>query len=156
MTPRWHQNLRKRAVKAPKLHFVDVGLVCWLLGIREPAQLRLHPLRGAIFESWVASEVRKARVHRGRPADLFHLREDRGAEVDLIVEAGDIVRAVETKSGATIVPDFLAHLQAFGEALEEQFPHLQTDLRLVHGGNQKGRMSGVQLIPWGDVQAFDW
>jgi hypothetical protein len=93
-------------------------------------------------------------VHRGRPADLFHLREDRGAEVDLIVEAEDTVRGVETKSGATIAPDFLGHLQAFGEALGEQFPHLQTDLRLVHGGTQKGRMSDVQLIPWGDIQAL--
>lgn len=155
-TPRWHRNLRKRAVKAPKLHFVDSGLVCWLLGIREPAHLRLHPLRGAIFESWVASEVRKARVHFGRPADLFHLREDRGAEVDLIVEAEDTVLGVETKSGATIAPDFLGHLQAFGEALGEHFPHLQTDLRLVHGGTRKGRMNEVQLIPWGDIQTFDW
>jgi len=155
-TPRWHRNLRKRAVKAPKLHFVDSGLVCWLLGIREPAQLRLHPLRGAIFESWVASEVRKNRVHRGRPADLFHLREDRGAEVDLIVEAGDTVRGVEAKSGATIAADFLRHLHAFEKALRAHFPHLQTDLRLVHGGTQKGRMSDVQLIPWGDIQTFDW
>ena len=33
--------------------------MCYLLGIREPEQLRLHPLRGAIFESWMVSEIYK-------------------------------------------------------------------------------------------------
>jgi len=66
------------------------------------------------------------------------------------------VRGVEAKSGATIAADFLRHLHAFGKALEGQFPNLQTDLRLVHGGTRKGRMSDVQLIPWADIQTFDW
>ncbi|EKD38448.1 MAG: hypothetical protein ACD_75C00732G0012 [uncultured bacterium] len=39
-------NIRKQIVKAPKLHFLDTGLVCYLMQIREPGQLRLHPLRG--------------------------------------------------------------------------------------------------------------
>jgi uncharacterized protein len=155
-TPGWHRNLRKRAIKTAKLHFVDSGLACWLLGIRDRDQLRLHPLRGAIFESWVASEILKARLHNSKPADLFHLRQDRGSEVDLIVEAGDVVRAVEVKSGATIASDFLTHLVAFGQATREQHPHLRTELRLVHGGAQKGRRDDVELIPWEDVQAFDW
>ena len=51
--PAWHTNIRKQIVKAPKLHFFDSGLACYLLGIREPDQLYHHPLRGAIFESWV-------------------------------------------------------------------------------------------------------
>lgn len=48
------RNTRKRMVKAPKLHFVDTGLACSLLGIRSSEQLATHPLRGAVFESWVA------------------------------------------------------------------------------------------------------
>ena len=50
--PALRTNLRKRLVKMPKLHFYDTGLVCWLLGIRAPEQLRTHPLRGSIFEIW--------------------------------------------------------------------------------------------------------
>ena len=155
-TPGWHRNLRKRAIKTAKLHFVDSGLACWLLGIREPDQLRLHPLRGALFESWVTSEILKTRLHNSKPADLFHLRQDRGSEVDLIVEAGDAVRAVEAKSGATIASDFLTHLIAFGKATEKQYPHLRTELRLVHGGAQGGRRNDVELIPWEGVQDFEW
>ena len=41
--PAWSGNLRKRLVEMPKLHFYDSGLACWLLGIRDAAQLRSHP-----------------------------------------------------------------------------------------------------------------
>jgi len=37
--PAWHTNIRKQVIKAPKLHFLDTGLVCYLLGIREPEHL---------------------------------------------------------------------------------------------------------------------
>jgi hypothetical protein len=46
-------NLNKRLIKTPELHFLDSGLLCYLLGIRRPQELAVHPLRGAIFESWV-------------------------------------------------------------------------------------------------------
>jgi hypothetical protein len=135
--PRWHRNLRKRAVKASKLHFVDSGLACQLLGIRTPEQLRLHPLRGAVFESWVAAELLKARFHAGRPADLFHLREDRGLELDLVAEAGERVYGVEVKSGATLAPDFFDDLETFAERVARDLPHLQAVPRLVYGGDRR-------------------
>src|SRR5207302_1267549 len=80
--PPFHSNVSKRLVKTPKLHFYDTGLVSYLLGIRSPDELRAHPLRGPIFESWVASEVVKARVHRGLPPNLFFFRDRKGAELD--------------------------------------------------------------------------
>jgi hypothetical protein len=49
--PPLHANVSKRLVKTPKLHFLDTGLACFLLGIRSPQQLADHPLRGAIFET---------------------------------------------------------------------------------------------------------
>ena len=154
--PRWHRNLRKRAVKAPKLHVVDSGLACQLLGIRSPEQLALHPLRGALFESWVAAEVLKARLHAGRPADLFHLREDRGMELDLVAEAGDRVYGVEVKSGATVVPDFLRGPSAFADAVARHLPHVRPVSRVVYGGDRREQRGGVEVIPWFDMQAVEW
>ena len=154
--PRWHRNLRKRAVKAPKLHVVDSGLACQLLGIRSPEQLALHPLRGALFESWVAAEVLKARLHAGRPADLFHLREDRGMELDLVAEAGDRVYGVEVKSGATVVPDFLRGPSAFADQVARDLPHLRPVPRVVYGGDRREQRGGVEVIPWFDMQAVEW
>jgi len=40
------QNFGKRLVKSPKLYFLDVGLMAWLLGIRDAAALSTHAARG--------------------------------------------------------------------------------------------------------------
>ena len=154
--PRWHRNLRKRTVKAPKLHLLDSGLACHLLGIGTREQLGLHPIRGALFESWVASEVLKARLHAGRPADLFHLREDRGVELDLVAEAGERAYGVEVKSGATLAPDFFHHGLAFAERIAKDLPRVQAIPRLVYGGDRREIRGGVEVIPWTDIQAVAW
>jgi hypothetical protein len=143
-------------VKAAKLHFVDSGVVCHLLGIREPAQLRVHPLRGAIFESWAASEILKARHHRGRPVDLYHVREDRGIELDIVAEKADRVIGVEVKSGATVASDFLAPLRDFADRAGAELPDLDTFLRLIHGGADAGFRHGVELVPWTRIQDVEW
>ncbi len=106
--PAWHPTLRKQVVKVPKLHFFDSGLVCYLLGIREPGQLPTHPLRGAVFETWVVSEVYKSLVHQGQVPDLHHYRESRGLEIDLLIGRGERLDALEIKSGATLSNDFFA------------------------------------------------
>ena len=154
--PPWHHNLRKRAVKTPKLHFVDTGLVCQLLGIRTPDQLQLHPLRGPVFESWVASELLKARLHSGRPADLFHRREDHGLELDVVVESEAKVYGVEVKSGETLAPDFFRALTRFGTRVAEDLPHLEPIPRLIYGGNRRETRGGVAVIPWNEVQSVPW
>lgn len=154
--PRWHRNLRKRTVKAAKMHMIDSGLACHLLGIRSPEQLKVHPLRGFVFESWVAAEILKARVHRGLPADLFHLRENRGLEVDLIDESEEGVIAVEAKSGATVVPDFFDHLREFAARMKEEQSGVPVSLRLVYGGSRTERRSDVHVIAWNEVQDVTW
>lgn len=154
--PRWHRNFRKRVVKAPKVHFVDSGLACHLLGIRKPDQLATHPQRGALFESWVASEILKARLHRGLEPDLHHLRETRGLEIDLVVETGEVVYGVEVKSGATIAGDFTDDLRELGRRIERQFPHLGYDPRLVYGGDRAEQRGGVRIVPWSSVAEVGW
>jgi predicted AAA+ superfamily ATPase len=153
--PAWHRNLRKQLVKAPKLHFVDSGLLCHLLGIATPEQLRHHPLRGAIFESWVAAEVFKARAHKGLAASMFHFRDAKGLEVDLVVEASRELLLVEAKSGATLGGDFFAPLQRLAElaAGDEPKPIAQ---RVVFGGDRGQRRGSARAVPWSSIQSVDW
>ena len=106
--PAFHANIRKRLVKMPKLHFYDTGLVCWLLGIRTPGQLRNHPLRGAIFETWVASEIMKHRINRGDLHRLSFYRDRNGVEVDLIIEHPTHRTLVEVKSAETVSSNLFA------------------------------------------------
>ena len=65
------------------------GLVCYLLGIRSSEQLRDHPLRGFVFETWVASEVVKSRLNAGQTPALSFFRDRRGREVDVVEDGGD-------------------------------------------------------------------
>lgn len=146
--PAWHTNLGKRVIKSPKLHWFDSGLLCHLLGIREPAQLQVHPLRGAVFETWVVAEVYKALVHRGRAPLLFHYRETRGAEVDLLIEQALGLTAVEIKSGATIGSDFFAHLERFRQELAGAVPARQVAPVIVYGGDMPQDRSLGKVLPW--------
>ena len=154
--PAWHRNVRKRVIKAPKIHFVDTGLACNLLGIRQAGQLETHPLRGALFESWVASEVLKARLHRGLQPDMSHLREKQGTEIDLLIQDGQTLTAVEMKSGATVATGFTRNLQRLAERAEGDLPDLQVRPRLLYGGASAQTRGEIAIIPWSDVAFTEW
>jgi len=146
--PAWHKNIRKQVVKAPKLHFIDTGLVCYLLGIRNAEELRHHPLRGAIFESWVVSEILKKFTNKGRTPSLYHYRESRGLEVDLLIETAEQLNSVEIKSGSTINSEFFNNLKKFTDihAGKENI-----DLWLISGGTESYKRQGTNVISWKNI-----
>lgn len=153
--PPFHSNLTKRLVKRPKLHFLDSGLLCYLLGITQPEQLVAHPLRGAIFESWVVAEVLKARVHRGLPPRLTFFRDRKGAEVDLVVEEGGELIAVETKSGQTVADDFFRGLRSFASALAgPRRPRIRSVV--VFGGDTRQERTEAAVLPWSMIADHAW
>ncbi len=65
-----HRNFRKRVVKNPKRYFYDVGLAMRLLRVQQLEQLSPHPMRGALFETWVIVELLKTRFNRGLDNNL--------------------------------------------------------------------------------------
>jgi predicted AAA+ superfamily ATPase len=154
--PAWHRNFRKRLVKTGKLHFFDSGLACHLLGIEEPQALRHHPLRGAIFESWVAAEIYKARAHAGKPAAMFHYREVQGPEVDIVIETSRTLLLVEAKSGATMAEDFFAGLRALEERLVHKRERRVRRQVIIFGGDAAQRRSEVNVLPWSKIQDMSW
>ena len=144
--PPFHANLRKRLVKMPKLFFYDTGLVCWLLGVREPEQLRTHPLRGAIFETWVVSEIVKQRTNRGLSGGLSFYRDSNGAEVDLIIQRPDGVMLIDAKSSVTASSSLLAGVRR----VQRHFTKLPgaCEIAVAYGGEElQGRSEG-SLVPW--------
>lgn len=154
--PAWHRNLGKRLVKAPKLHFIDSGLCCWLLGIQTPEQLATHPLVGSIFESWVAMEGVKRRFARGLRADLYHYRDRKGEEVDLVLERGDATVAIEVKAGRTLVPELARGLERFDRAVEGAPLVSAVERVLVYGGDAPRTFRGTRAVPWRDVASVGW
>lgn len=154
--PAWHRNATKQAIKAPKLHFFDSGLACNLLGIRDARELVHHPLRGAIFESWVAAEIYKSRANRGREPALFHFRDAKRGEVDLVVDADKATLLVEAKSGATVASDFFAPLADVAERLQPRAGARPLKKRLVYGGAGSSHRSDVDVVAWADVAKATW
>jgi predicted AAA+ superfamily ATPase len=148
----WSGNIGKRLTKMPKLHFYDTGLACWLLGIRSAEQLATHPLRGAIFETWVVSEVVKHRANAGERAGVWFYREQRGAEADLLVEHAGGFTVVEVKAGQTIGGDSLARARAIGAGLDG----VRSRAMVVYGGDAAQERSDGSIVPWSMVGDRPW
>ena len=147
--PSFHGNLRKRLVKMPKLHFYDTGLVCWLLGIRTPDQLRIHPLRGAIFETWVVSEIAKHRINRGETGGLYFYRDSNGAEADLLIEHPSHLAIVEAKSAATASSDLFAGARRVQRHFAQQ--SRPCSLIVAYGGETTEHREAGDLVPWREL-----
>jgi hypothetical protein len=154
--PGWHSTIRKRVTKAPKLHFVDTGLLCYLLGIREPEQLRHHPLRGAIFETWVAAEIQKRNAHAGEQTSLYHYRDASGTEVDLVADTGVAVILAEAKAGATVATDFFESLDRLGSRLRARPGGPPVEQRIVYGGSRKQVRADTLVLPWLEIDSVTW
>ena len=142
--PPHHRNFRKRLVKQHKLYFYDSGLLCSLLGIESPAQLSTHYLRGSIFESMVIAEYLKRRYHNGLPPNAWFWRDSKGHEVDLLLERGGELTAVEIKSSETLTPDLFRGLRHF-----QSLSGITADnLFLIHGGPRKQSRKYGQALSW--------
>lgn len=103
--PPYFENFGKRLVKTPKIYWTDSGLVCHLLGIFNRSELERSPFLGAIWEGFVASEILKAQINRGRRKELYYFRDEQGLEVDFLVPAGSgKLHLIETKAGRTLSP----------------------------------------------------
>ena len=150
----WLGNLRKRLVKTPKLHFLDTGLVCSLLGISTPEQLRLHPLRGAIFESWVVSEVYKFFLNQGKRPRLFHYRENSGLEFDLLIETVQGLCPVEVKSGQTLHTEFFKNFNQASQRTEDTSSFQLIEGLLVYTGETTQSRQGVTAVPWHQLAGY--
>ncbi|MEM8867131.1 MAG: ATP-binding protein [Verrucomicrobiota bacterium] len=111
--PPYYDNFGKRIIKSPKYYFTDVGLLCFLLGIRESAQITRDPLVGQIFENLVVIEILKSRYNQGQLPDLYYFRDSNGNEVDLILPEGPKHKAIEIKSAQTFKTEQLKGLRRF-------------------------------------------
>lgn len=158
--PPLHRNLGKRLTKNQKVYFFDTGLLCWLLGIHAARDLTHHPLRGAIFENWVVSEVMKARVHEGKTPALYFYRDRTGREIDLVLDTGTRFDMVEIKSGKTIASDYFESLDAVGEIIANSrstdAPHVPVGRIVVYGGDESQARTGTRVLSWQDVATHPW
>ncbi len=140
--PPFHANLRKRLVKTPKFYFHDVGLASYLIGIENKEQVVTHPLRGALFENVVVSEVLKHRFNRGRQSNISFFRDARGLECDIFYETGRGIGAIEVKSGSTVASDYCDSLNRVADLI----PDISAKI-VVYGGTARQSRGDCRIVP---------
>lgn len=148
LLPPWFTNTGKRLIKAPKLYFYDVGLACWLLGLRSAEQVARDPLWGSLFENFVIMEAMKDRLNEGESPEMYFYRDSEGNEVDLLLPFGGKMHAIEIKAGATVNPDYFKGLKTFAA----HHPGAVAGGGVVYGGDQNQSRSDWPVHSWLTLQ----
>lgn len=125
--PAYSGNTIKRISSRPKGHFADTGLACSLQAITSPKALAGHPLTGALFETAVASEIRKLAATLTVAPKMYHWRSYGGAEVDLLLERDGVYYPIEIKLASRASRQDTSGFEAF----RKTYPRLKTAPGLV-------------------------
>ena len=115
--PSYRKNrARRMVVRMPKLHFVDTGLASHLLGLRDEARLLTSPHYGALLETLLFMECAKHAEWAEEEVGLYHFRDKRKREVDIVLERPDgRIVGVEVKASATVRREDFNGLAALAE-----------------------------------------
>ncbi len=79
----WHENIKKRQVKSPKIYFRDSGLLHALLSIKTIDELWQHPKLGASWEGFALEEIIRAK--KVNHQDCYFWATHANAELDLLI-----------------------------------------------------------------------
>ena len=146
-----HKNFNKTIVKRPKVYFYDSAIVCYLLGIRDNTQLQTHPLRGAIFEGMVVTELIKKRTNAGLPINLFYWRDKTGHEIDIIIDNAGKLLPIEIKSGKTINTEFFKNMDYWSDLSK-----VKKSMVLYAGSQNQKRSNGRETLNWRSLMTQDF
>lgn len=144
----YYENFGKRVTKSPKVYFSDTGLLCYLLGIAEPAQVMRDPLVGNIFENFVFLELMKERTNKGVDPNIYFFRDQSGREVDFILEAQRTLTPIEVKVAETYTPTFQKGIVSFYEIAAER----AKKGFVVYGGTESFSSGPVDVVSYRDMR----
>lgn len=97
----YEKNVSNRAVKTPKIYFMDTGLVCHLVGWSSSQVAMNGAMSGSLFENFVISEIIKSYYNSGHDSkDIYFYRDKDKKEIDLIIEKDNILYPIEIKKSA--------------------------------------------------------
>lgn len=140
----YYANIGKRLIKSPKIYFVDTGLLCYLVGLRDEKHAAAGPMGGAIFENMVIMDFFKNYLHRGEEPALYYWRTAAGSEVDLVIETQSGLIPIEIKLSATPRPEMAKEILSF----QRDFKEKALPGYVIHPGNMLLPLGqGVTALP---------
>lgn len=94
----YYNNITKRAVKTPKVYFLDTGLAAYLTKWSTPAVLEAGAMAGAFFETFVVAEILKSYYNAGvLEPSLYYYRDKDAKEIDILIEQDGTFHPIEIK-----------------------------------------------------------
>lgn len=141
------ENTSKRLVKSPKIYFTDTGLVAYLLGINSVQELTNHFIYGSLFENLIIIEKLKEIYNTRKNEKIYFWRDNKGVEIDLLIDKGLQKELVEIKSSKTFNSDFLKNIKLVRALLEDKY---KITASLVSMGEYNQLIQDVQMSNWVD------
>jgi len=135
----YYQNFGKRLIKSPKIYFTDVGLAAHLLRLDTVDEIRNYHGLGNLFENMIIADLQKQIFNELKSDNLYYFRDNKGLEIDVLIDSGNKILPIEIKSSATFSSSFLANLQQF-----KKISGIKT-AKLIYSGEGGQEVSGVSL-----------
>jgi len=96
----YHNNLTKRAIKTPKMYFLDTGLCSYLCGWDSPTTLMNGTMSGNILETFAFAEILKSYWNNAKQLNIYFYRDTDQKEIDFVIETNETLYPIEVKKTA--------------------------------------------------------
>ena len=117
----YYNNIMKRAIKTPKLYFLDTGLAAYLTKWKTSEALEVGAMSGNFFENFVVVEIIKSYYNNGelRPPIYYYRDKDKN-EIDLIIEQDGLLYPIEIKQSASPNKDMINSFRVLEKIKERE------------------------------------
>ncbi len=124
ISPFVKNSAKRQTIGMPKLHTVDTGLACYLLGLKKPQQLLTSEFYGGLLESFVVMECFKHIAWAEETVNIYHFRDGKKNEVDIILEQADgYLIGIEVKASNTVRESDFKGYRQFAELVGKRFKY---------------------------------
>ena len=131
--PPYQANIRKRLVKSPKVYWRDSGLLHALMNVPDDDSLLSRPWVGASWEGYVIEQILGVLSARQKHFDAFYFRTSDQHELDLVLDFGAELWAIEIKLTASPGPDDMARLTRVADMINSSRSFLISQTRRSYG-----------------------
>ena len=135
--PSYQANIRKRLVKNPKIFWRDCGLIHALLNVSDQHALIAQPWVGASWEGFVIEQALGVLSALGRNVDAYYFRTSDQYEVDLVLDFGSHLWAVEAKLTSAPSPADMARLDKAADLIDASHRFLVSQTSRPSGRGQR-------------------
>ena len=119
--PAWSDTDYKRVGKQSKIYCTDTGFMSSMLNYEPDKIMDDSDKSGKLIETFVYNQIAAiADLHRHW--EIFHYRDARQREIDLLVKTPERVFGIEVKTGRTVKSDDAKHLKWFKDNMKLDAP----------------------------------